>query len=163
MVALENWDALKMPWSGIAAHGNRRFDTTLISEIEDGLYLGGCVKRVKLPAQIEYVVSLYPWEAYTEHENVKGVFSLALYDAELTEGALGKFRLAADVVNEFWRLGPTLVHCQAGLNRSSFTLVLALMKHGYTPAEAILLLREKRSPACLCNPYFEQHLLAQEK
>lgn len=162
MVALESWDALKMPWSGIAAHGNTPFSTTLISEIEDGLYLGGCVRRVKLPAEIEYVVSLYPWEEYTGHKDVKGVLSLALYDAELTPEALGRFQLAADVVNEFWRQGSTLVHCQAGLNRSSFVLCLALMKRGYTAAEAIGLLREKRSPACLCNPHFEEYLLAQE-
>lgn len=162
MVALESWDALKMPWSGVARFGRTPFSTTLISEIEDGLYLGGCVSRVHLPAQIEYVVSLYPSEAYTTHGGVRGVLSLALMDAELDADALEQFQLAADVANEFWRLGPTLVHCQAGLNRSSFVLCLALLQHGYSAEDAIELVREKRSPACLCNPHFEQYLLAQE-
>ena len=159
MVALENWDARKMPWSGIAAHGNTPFSTTLISEIEDGLYLGGVRSGVKLPDEIEYVVSLYPWGKYTLHDDVQGVFSLALLDSELTPEALGKFRLAADIVNEFWGRGPTLVHCQAGLNRSSFTLALAMRQWGSSAQEAIYLIREKRSPACLCNPYFEEYLL----
>lgn len=161
MVALESWDARKMPWSGVAAHGSTPFSTTLITEIEEGLYLGGCKRRVNLPAEIEYVVSLYPWEAYTLHDGVKGVFSLWMYDAELTADAIGKFELAADVAREFWQRGPTLIHCQAGLNRSSLVTALVLAR-GMTRQEALALIREKRSPACLCNPYFEQWLLAQE-
>ena len=162
MAAPENTDALKLRWSGIAYHGHTPFDTTLISQIQPGLYLGGVKQRVHLPVQIEYVVSLYPSEAYTTHDGVRGVLSLALMDAELDADALEQFQLAADVVNEFWRLGPTLVHCQAGLNRSSFVLCLALLQHGYSAEDAIELVREKRSPACLCNPHFEQYLLAQE-
>jgi protein-tyrosine phosphatase len=34
------------------------------------------------------------------------------------------------------------------------------MLDGVTAANAIALLRAKRSPACLCNPAFERHLLS---
>jgi len=54
--------------------------------------------------------------------------------------------------------GPTLVHCQAGLNRSSLVAARALVLGGMTADDAIALIREKRSPACLCNPAFERWL-----
>jgi hypothetical protein len=38
---------------------------------------------------------------------------------------------------------------------------LALVRSGMTPDAAIALLREKRSPAVLCNPTFEQWLREQ--
>lgn len=61
-------------------------------------------------------------------------------------------------VNARRRTGPVLVHCQAGLNRSSLIVCRALMMEGLTAAEAIATVRDKRSPACLCNDSFEQHL-----
>lgn len=57
------------------------------------------------------------------------------------------------------RQGPTLVHCQAGLNRSGLVAALALILDGMLPAAAIDLLRQHRSPAVLCNPAFERWLL----
>jgi hypothetical protein len=60
------------------------------------------------------------------------------------------------------KTGPCLVHCQAGLNRSSLVVARVLMLEGATADEAIGLLREKRSPACLCNPAFEEWLRARD-
>jgi protein-tyrosine phosphatase len=54
--------------------------------------------------------------------------------------------------------GATAHNCQAGLNRSGLVAALALIRSGMTPAEAITLLRSKRSPAVLCNPTFERFL-----
>jgi hypothetical protein len=54
--------------------------------------------------------------------------------------------------------GPVLVHCQAGLNRSSLVAARALMLDGRTAGDAIRTVREKRSPACLCNRAFEDYL-----
>ena len=67
--------------------------------------------------------------------------------------------LAAEV-NELCEQGPTLVHCQAGLNRSSLIAAVALILAGVVDsgAEAAALLRERRSPACLCNQSFERWL-----
>jgi protein-tyrosine phosphatase len=50
-------------------------------------------------------------------------------------------------------------NCQAGLNRSSLVVATALMLDGMTAGEAIALIRAVRSPACLCNPAFEEWLL----
>jgi protein-tyrosine phosphatase len=56
-------------------------------------------------------------------------------------------------------LGPTLVHCQAGLNRSGLICALALVADGCAPADAITLLRERRCSAVLCNEAFERYVL----
>jgi len=57
-----------------------------------------------------------------------------------------------------------LITCAMGLNRSGLITALTLM-HGYKmrPSEAIKLIRGRRSPDCLCNPMFEQWLLAHER
>lgn len=52
-----------------------------------------------------------------------------------------------------------LVHCQAGLNRSSLVVARVLMdKYGMEPDEAIDHIRSNRSPLCLCNDTFRQYL-----
>jgi protein-tyrosine phosphatase len=57
-----------------------------------------------------------------------------------------------------------LITCAMGLNRSGLITALTLM-HGYRmrPSDAIKLIRGRRSSECLCNPMFEQWLLAHEK
>jgi protein-tyrosine phosphatase len=62
-------------------------------------------------------------------------------------------------LNDFRREGPTLVHCQAGLNRSSLVAGASLILGGrFTPDEAIDYLRANRSKAVLCNQSFEEYL-----
>jgi protein-tyrosine phosphatase len=63
-------------------------------------------------------------------------------------------------VNTCRQAAPTLVHCQAGLNRSSLVAARALVLDGMTPDNAITLIRAMRSPACLSNPSFERWLRA---
>ena len=59
-----------------------------------------------------------------------------------------------------WKNGKkVLIRCQAGLNRSGIVMALVLIRDGYSPAEAITLMREKRSPAVLCNQQFTRWLL----
>lgn len=57
-----------------------------------------------------------------------------------------------------------LITCAMGLNRSGLITALTLM-HGYRmrPSQAIGLIRNRRSKDCLCNPMFEQWLLAHER
>lgn len=65
---------------------------------------------------------------------------------------------------ETFTVNGIVVHnCQAGLNRSSLVVASALILGGAAPSEAIALIREKRSPACLCNPVFEAWLLDQRR
>ncbi len=65
----------------------------------------------------------------------------------------------AETVNEYRAKGKTLVHCQAGLNRSGLVAGLALVLDGMAPAAAVNLLREKRCDMVLCNETFRNWLL----
>lgn len=134
------------------------FEVPLISHIHDNLYLGGCIDGVQLPDEFKYVISLYPWEQYrigpdTERHEFK------LYDSS-EEIPIDEIDAIASMVLECLERGKTLVHCQAGLNRSSLVTALAMMLNGMTAKEAIALIREKRCELCLCNETFEKFLLS---
>jgi len=149
-------DPREQRMSGIATHGRTWFDVPYISQIDETLWVGGCADGLILPTEIEHVVSLYPWEAYRAHHEVKSVLSVRMYDS-LEQGTAQVPAIAA-WVNVCRADGPTLVHCQAGLNRSNLVAATALILGGMAPSDAVALLREKRSPACLCNPAFVEAL-----
>lgn len=151
-------DPLAQRFDGIAVHGNTPFDVPFISHVVGNLYQGGCTNGLVLPEQIKHVVSLYPWEAYTvAHEGVT-VTEVKMYDSENGEPDRANILALAKLVHESCQSAPTLVHCQAGLNRSGLVAGAALVLDGYTPDAAIDLLRSKRSPAVLCNRTFERFL-----
>ncbi len=61
-----------------------------------------------------------------------------------------------------WQAGDTvLIRCQAGVNRSGLVTALVLIMEGFQPAEAIELIRAKRSSVVLSNRHFENWLLNQ--
>ena len=141
---------------GIARMGNTPFSVPLFSQINETLWQGGCPVGVA-PEEFEFIVNLYPWEPYRWHPNQE-MHIHTLYDSE-TLPDLRLLDYLSDIVNSCRRRGRTLVHCQAGLNRSAFITALALIKDGNAPEAAIALLRSKRSPAILCNAAFEKYLL----
>lgn len=141
---------------GITFHGDLEFSIPLLSHIDGNLWMGGCRDGVALPDHIDYVVSLYLWEQYELHPGALRV-EFRMYDADLIDEATAIS--AARHVLEFLALGTTLVHCQAGLNRSGLVAALALIAQGRTAEQAIGLLRSRRSHAVLCNPTFERALL----
>jgi protein-tyrosine phosphatase len=153
---------------GYTVHGNKYFDVPYMSEIAGNLWQGGCISGLILPLNVRHVISLYPWEAYTVRHELLSYMQVQMYDS--TDQAVDQVEVLSDWVNICRNTGPVLVHCQAGLNRSSLIAARALMKQpqessGYRQQslslradEAIALLREKRSPACLCNPAFEEFL-----
>lgn len=144
--------------SGTAIHGNTPFNVPFISEILPGFYQGGCRDGLILPAHIEHVVSLYMWERYTVNHDLKTFHEVKMYDSN--EGPVRENIIElATLVNECRADGPTLVHCQAGLNRSGLVAGAALVLEGMTGQQAIDTLRASRSPAVLCNRTFEQWLL----
>ena len=151
-------DPFQRRMTGYAVHGNTPFDVPYISEILPKFYQGGCEQDLVLPKNIEHVVSLYAWERYERHDGVKTFEEVVMYDSSDGPDRENIIELAT-LVNECRDKGPTLVHCQAGLNRSGLVAGLALVLDGRTPREAIDLLRESRSPAVLCNKTFEQFLL----
>jgi protein-tyrosine phosphatase len=142
---------------GIAAHGNTPFDVPFISEIAPNLWQGGCQNGLVLPPTIEHLISLYPWETYTVTHELNSSTVVRMYDS-LDQG-MGQVTALAAWVNACAEDGPTLVHCQAGLNRSSLVVARALMLRGLPSGDAIALIRERRSPACLCNTAFTAHLV----
>ena len=135
------------------------FNAPLISHIQDNLWVGGCINGVKLPDDFKHVVSLYKWERYALGPNTQR-HEYTMYDSADME-TNEQIHQIADKVNECLADGKTLVHCQAGLNRSNLISGLALIKQGKAPGDAINLLREKRSPVVLCNEAFENWLLTQ--
>ena len=146
---------------GIAREGNTPFSMPLISHIEGTLWTGGCEDGLALPPEIEYVVSLYPWQRYAIDPARTRRLEFALFDsADVPDTEL--LDMLSRIVLDFMYRGPTLVHCQAGLNRSSLVAANALWLTGVLAVDAIALLREKRSPAVLCNAAFERWLLDRE-
>lgn len=153
-----SFDPRERRMRGIATHGRTPFDVPYISPIAENLWQGGCTDGLVLPDEIVHLVSLYPWEQYTTHQNVRSVLSVVMYDS--LDQSFEQVDAIAAWVNVCRKDGPTLVHCQAGLNRSSLVAARALMLEGRTARASIDLLRAERSPACLCNTAFEEHLLS---
>jgi hypothetical protein len=143
---------------GIARMSGEPFRVSLFSQIDRNLWTGGC-PRGKAPEHFRFIVSLYPWEPYEIHSH-QCLTQIKLFDhGDIPDTEL--LKVLADHVNRCVQVGPTLVHCQAGLNRSGLVAALALIRAGRKPADAIALLREKRCDAVLCNHAFEQWLLNQ--
>ena len=141
---------------GATAHGGLSFDVPFVSEIGFNLWQGGCEQGLQLPKFIRHLVSLYPWERYTVKHELDSVLVVRMYDS--VDQTFDQVEELARWVNVCRATGAVLVHCQAGLNRSSLVAARALMLGGKTADDAIRIVRERRSPACLCNRAFEAYL-----
>ena len=136
----------------------RHANLPLWSHVEGNLYQGGCVMGVDLPKEFKHVLSLYPWEAYFLDAETDRV-EIKMHDS--LDQALDQVPELADLVAEMVEDGPTLVHCQAGINRSALVCATYLVRHtGRTPDEAISLLRERRGEVVLANRSFEEYVRA---
>jgi len=142
--------------SGVTREGNKSFDVPFMSHIEGNLYQGGCQNGLILPLYVKHVISLYKWEQYTIKSDLKSYMVVEMFDSQ--DQGFEQVEAIADWVALCMKDGPTLVHCQAGLNRSSLIAARAMMKLGKTADEAISLLRSRRSDACLANESFERYL-----
>lgn len=134
------------------------FDVPYMTEIAPNLWQGGCAQGLVLPRFISHMLSLYWVENYTIEHRLRTHRTVKMYDS--MDQATDQVDRWARWVNARRKTGQVLVHCQAGLNRSSLVVARALMYEGMPAADAIALLREKRSPACLCNESFERYLLS---
>jgi hypothetical protein len=133
------------------------FDVPLISHVAGNLWVGGCKGGVELHPDFKHVVSLYQWESYAV---VKGTTYQAfeMYDGDKEPDRDEVDPIAEQVVKHL-NDGQTLVHCQAGLNRSNLIAARTLNMLGWDIQGAINLLRIKRSELVLCNKTFELGLL----
>jgi protein-tyrosine phosphatase len=155
-----NFDPTVQRMSGTATHGNTPFDVPFISEIAPNLWQGGCQNGLVLPRTFKHLISLYPWEEYKIYHEIETLVQCRMYDG--FDQALEIVDDLARLVNTCMKTGPVLVHCQAGLNRSSLIVARVLMLNGLTAKGAIQRIRLKRSPACLCNKSFEKWLRNKE-
>lgn len=154
-------DPLKKRMVGRTLHKSIDFDVPFITEIAPNLWQGGCEQGLVLPTHINYVVSLYPWERYDIRHKVRGELYIRMYDDP--NQATDDISDIALQVHKWRQKGQVLVHCQAGLNRSSLVVARALMFAGMSANEAIETIRAKRSTACLCNDGFESYLRGLDK
>lgn len=155
------FDPTQRRMSGWAIHGDTPFDVTFISEITPNLWQGGCEKGLVLPAHIDHLVSLYPWEQYKVNHELKSSLTVRMLDS--TSQAMDQVIAIAQWVNIARQTGTVLVHCQAGLNRSGLVATTALLldDETLTPDAAIRQVREARAEAVLCNTSFEQWIRTQ--
>lgn len=148
------FDPFKRTMAGVARHGNVPFIVPYMSHIKDNLWMGGSDSSLVLPDYIEHLVSLYVWGGYRINHKLKSHLEVKMHDNNEGPNRTELVKLARHI-NKCRKDGPTLVHCQAGLNRSGLATALALMLGDKMSArDAVLLLREKRSPAVLCNTTF---------
>lgn len=138
------------------------------NEILPGLYMGGTADDdvTFVPAQrsgfhddkpYDAVVTLYAWAqpvTWTVEELRYG-----FGDANMRHADVDRVLRAATWAHDRWKAGDrVLVRCQAGLNRSGLVTALVLMREGFSPVEAIALIRLRRSPWALCNDDFVRWL-----
>jgi protein-tyrosine phosphatase len=117
-----------------------------------------------LPPYIDHVISLYPWERYAATGHLESFLEVAVYDSTRADFDFDQIDLLARWVNSRRARGNVLVHCQAGLNRSGLVVARALMlDEGVSADQAIASLRERRSPAVLCNELFEAWLCSHDE
>lgn len=113
---------------------------------------------VVMTSRFDAILNLYPWAPYIVPEGIE------YQEAELLDSHDKPLKedidpLALKVVVWLNEDKKVLVHCQAGLNRSALVAARVLMlKDAYTADEAITIVREARSPVCLCNQGFEDWL-----
>ena len=119
-----DFDPLTQRMVGETIHGDIDFDVPFMTEVVPGLWQGGCENDLVLPDFIEHVVSLYPWERYTIEHRLYSFMEVTMYDDSSGVSAEQVDRLAR-WVNVCRQTGPTLVHCQAGLNRSALIVASA--------------------------------------
>lgn len=109
-------------------------------------------------ARFDKILNLYVWGEYPIPVETERI-DIEMYDTE--EGEPNREQvdeLAYWVKKQLDDGYETLVHCQAGLNRSSLVAARTLMLYGMTADESISLIRKQRSPMCLCNETFERWL-----
>ena len=142
---------------------------SLYSEILTNLFMGGTDDEdvIHIPARIysrredlpfDRMVTMYAW-ARPADWNVQE-FRYGVPDASIKDIDLNRLRQAVEFGYDRWKQGDRLlVRCQAGLNRSGLVMALILIKDGFTPYQAIDLIRQRRTDIALFNENFANWLL----
>lgn len=155
---MEDIDPFTVKLSGYRLDNGQPFEAPWISHIEGNLYQGGGCKGLVLPELFLTVVELSRSGRYTvRHEGVHRY--VGVMADEQVEPNYDEVLQLATHARDALSVGPVLVHCQAGLNRSGLIAGMTLVLMGYSPEQAIHILRQRRSPAVLHNATFERFLM----
>lgn len=152
------------PW-GLADPANP------VSEILPGLYQGGTLrdhvvdreqllqKFTEAPRPYDSVVTLYAWAAPVGFGVEERRFGFP--DGELIAEYVERIEALAEWAHGEWVTGRrVLIRCAGGMNRSGLVTALVLLRAGYTPADAVALIKSRRSPEALTNRSFVEYLHA---
>lgn len=132
-----------------------------VSEIIPGLFQG-----IRPPTYIGYdlVVSCEQFLAKKPMEGYEGmVIHIPMRDEDdfvIPESEIWSVMPAINIMLS--AVKRVLIHCSGGLNRSSLVTGEYLKYDGYNPKEAVIMLRAKRDPFCLCNKAFERWVLGEK-
>lgn len=148
---------------GYTAIGNKRIDCPLFTQLTPFLWMGGSpdtpYPNPPVFPPVEAILNLYKWATYDLPESVspEDYRVETVYDST-DQDLKDAWQYAAWAYGRVKRGVPTLIHCQAGLNRSGLITGMVLMLMGWTADEAITEMRTMRSDAVLVNPHFESFL-----
>ena len=146
-------------------------DQELWSEVVEGLWQGGTsdndvlhrpTRRGEVPAitteNFDTVVTMYQYAKPVDWF-VKEM-RYCIYDSTISHIDKEELFDVVKFAHKEWVNGKkVLIRCQAGLNRSGLVMALVLIREGYTPADAVRLIRKNRSSYALCNDEFLEWLL----
>jgi protein tyrosine phosphatase len=119
------------------------------------VYLGGIQSDY---SQFDYVICCTPDARH--FDRTAQITHYVPFNDCATLPSEGFISEVVDLITRCNSAGRTLVHCSAGVNRSAMMVALAMVQSGYQPQEAINHLRETRSCSVLCNPVFENRVMA---
>lgn len=149
--------------TGYAIHGGRincpMVTQMLVDETSGGeLWTGGTpAMDFAIVEGFDKILCLYPWESYPTSPDQEKV-EVELYDS--LDQAFDQIEDLSDLVAG-WVVGGSrvLVHCQAGLNRSSLVSAITIRKlTGMSGEDVVARMREKRDSQVLCNSAFEKYV-----
>ena len=146
-------------------------DIPLWSNVLDGLWVGGTDDNDTLgdyrawsggqafitPEFFDTVVTMYQYANPVDW--LVKEYRYCIYDSDVNHFDWAELFATAKFAHTEWQSGKrVLIRCQAGLNRSGLVTALVLIREGFSPEEAISMIREKRSPDALFNRQFVEFL-----
>jgi hypothetical protein len=145
-----------------------QFPQALWSEVLPGLWQGGTddfdvagrqpIGQRPTKRHFDSVYTLYA-SANGADWGVKEI-RFAFYDGDMTDFDPERdLYFAVREAHADWKAGKrVLIRCQAGLNRSGLVMALVLIREGYSPEEAVELIRSHRGEDALFNSTFVRWL-----
>ncbi len=155
MVALRGYSYEADQIVGIWTDDDRIAALPAMTHVADNLWLGG-QPVYGLPEGCVAVVNCDEVRYYDEPPDALYVHTPFVDGEELPD--LDRLLAVARLVNELRKVGPVLVHCRLGLNRSALQVAVCLVELGADPDWTISHLRAARDARVLANPVFDAYL-----